>query len=172
MPIRISCTANRTAGSTSILLATDSTTGQGTYFKTFSSTDLVNWRDEGVILDLPKDVSWSDVRSLGHPASSKKRSAANTAITTISAPMEISGWPSRKNRPDLSWIPASRFVDFKPEGINRGAVIDPEVFHDPQSGKDYFYWGNGFLAVMELNKDMVFVQEGHAQGHHPAAHLP
>jgi hypothetical protein len=31
----------------------------GTYFKTFSSTDLVNWKDEGVILDLEKDVSWA-----------------------------------------------------------------------------------------------------------------
>lgn len=31
----------------------------GTYFKTFSSPDLVNWKDEGVILDLGKDVSWA-----------------------------------------------------------------------------------------------------------------
>ena len=31
----------------------------GTYFKTFSSPDLVNWKDEGVILDLNKDVSWA-----------------------------------------------------------------------------------------------------------------
>ena len=30
----------------------------GTYFKTFSSTDMVNWTDEGVILDLPTQVSW------------------------------------------------------------------------------------------------------------------
>ena len=32
----------------------------GTYFKCFSSTDLVNWTDRGVILDLVPDVSWSD----------------------------------------------------------------------------------------------------------------
>ncbi len=30
----------------------------GTYFKTFSSPDLVNWKDEGVILDLYRDVTW------------------------------------------------------------------------------------------------------------------
>ena len=32
----------------------------GTYFKTFSSPDLVNWTDEGIILDLEKDVSWAN----------------------------------------------------------------------------------------------------------------
>ncbi|HEY1163743.1 MAG TPA: family 43 glycosylhydrolase, partial [Chitinophaga sp.] len=31
----------------------------GTYFKAFSSPDLVHWKDEGVILDLAKDVSWA-----------------------------------------------------------------------------------------------------------------
>ena len=31
----------------------------GTFFKTFSSPDLIHWKDEGVILDLEKDVSWA-----------------------------------------------------------------------------------------------------------------
>ena len=35
------------------------TNWSGTYFKTFSSADLVNWKDEGVILDLEKDVTWA-----------------------------------------------------------------------------------------------------------------
>lgn len=35
------------------------TNWSGTYFKTFSSNDLKNWKDEGVILDLKKDVSWT-----------------------------------------------------------------------------------------------------------------
>ncbi len=32
----------------------------GTYFKAYSSWDLVHWRDHGVILDLGTDVSWAD----------------------------------------------------------------------------------------------------------------
>jgi hypothetical protein len=44
----------------------------GNYFKAFSSTDLVTWKDEGVILDLPKDVSWAK-RMPGPHASSRKR---------------------------------------------------------------------------------------------------
>jgi hypothetical protein len=41
------------ASITSTPLLTDYLNWGGTYFKTFSSTDLVNWTDEGVILDLP-----------------------------------------------------------------------------------------------------------------------
>jgi beta-xylosidase len=37
----------------------------GNYFKTFSSPDLVNWKDEGVILDLPKQVSWAKRNAWG-----------------------------------------------------------------------------------------------------------
>jgi len=36
----------------------------GTYFKAFSSADLVNWKDEGVILDLAKDVAWAKVETI------------------------------------------------------------------------------------------------------------
>ena len=50
-------------------------------------------------------------------------------------------------------------IDFKPEGINRGQEIDPDVFHDPVGGKDYLYWGNGYLAVAELNPDMVSIKK-------------
>ncbi len=32
----------------------------GTYFKTFSSKNLTDWKDEGIILDLNEDVSWAD----------------------------------------------------------------------------------------------------------------
>lgn len=34
------------------------TSWSGTYFKTFSSDDLTDWKDEGIILDLKKDVPW------------------------------------------------------------------------------------------------------------------
>jgi hypothetical protein len=32
----------------------------GTYFKTFSSADLINWKDEGKIIDLGVNVSWAN----------------------------------------------------------------------------------------------------------------
>src|SRR5690606_39281211 len=36
-----------------------------------------------------------------------------------------------------------------------GQEIDRDVFTDPQTGKSYLYWGNGYLAVAELNEDMI-----------------
>ena len=57
-------------------------------------------------------------------------------------------------------IPSS-FVQAQnnPIQINKGQEIDPAVFNDPKSGKSYLYWGNGYLAVAELNKDMVSIKQ-------------
>jgi beta-xylosidase len=50
-------------------------------------------------------------------------------------------------------------IDFKPTPDWRGGQeIDPDAFHDPVSGKDYLYWGNGYLAVAELNEDMISIK--------------
>ena len=35
----------------------------GYYFKTFSSDNLREWKDEGVILNLQKDIAWADKRA-------------------------------------------------------------------------------------------------------------
>jgi beta-xylosidase len=43
---------------------TDGTVGwMSTSFHTWSSRDLVHWTDEGVILDLPRDLAWAKVRA-------------------------------------------------------------------------------------------------------------
>lgn len=54
-------------------------------------------------------------------------------------------------------------IDFKPTGVQGGQEIDPAVFTDPKSGKSYLYWGNGYLAVAELNKDMVSIKQNTVQ---------
>ena len=51
-------------------------------------------------------------------------------------------------------------IDKKPEGVKGGQEIDPEVFTDPQTGKSYLYWGNGYMAVAELNEDMISLKQG------------
>ncbi|HBL73271.1 MAG TPA: glycoside hydrolase, partial [Bacteroidales bacterium] len=50
-------------------------------------------------------------------------------------------------------------IDFKPDGINRGQEIDPDVFIDPVSGKGYLYWGNGYMAAAELSDDMMSIKK-------------
>ncbi|OFX79884.1 MAG: hypothetical protein A2071_00865 [Bacteroidetes bacterium GWC1_47_7] len=42
--------------------------------------------------------------------------------------------------------------------MTRGQNIDPAVFTDPKTVKNYLYWGNYFMAVCELNDDMVSVK--------------
>lgn len=38
-----------------------------------------------------------------------------------------------------------------------GTPIDPMVFHDPKSGNNYLYWGNGSPVVAQLNPDLISV---------------
>ena len=44
------------------------------------------------------------------------------------------------------------------KGVTGGQNIDPDVFYDPRSGKTYLYWGNCFMAVAELNEDMMSIR--------------
>ena len=126
----------------------------GTYFKTFSSDNLVDWVDEGVILDLHKDVSWADRNAWAPCIIERKIDGKYKYFYYFTAAQKIGV--------AVADDPAGPFVDSgkplissHPAGINRGQEIDPDVFCDPQTGKYYLYWGNGYLAVAELNDDMV-----------------
>ncbi|CAI4215828.1 unnamed protein product [Parascedosporium putredinis] len=49
------------------------------------------------------------------------------------------------------------------EAVTTGQAIDPAAFHDPVSGKYYFFWGNGSPIYAELADDMVTLKEGTIQ---------
>ncbi|MBL3655842.1 family 43 glycosylhydrolase [Fulvivirga sp. 2943] len=130
----------------------------GKYFEVFESPDLVNWINKGTILDLRKEVSWAD-RNAWAPCAIEKKvgddykyyyyfTAAQKVGVAVAdhpaGPFKDSGAP---------------LVDFKPEGVNGGQEIDPDVFTDPNTGKSYLYWGNGYMAVAELNDDMVSIKK-------------
>ena len=134
----------------------------GYYFKTFSSTDLQDWKDEGVILDLKKDVPWGP-RNAWAPTIAEKKVKGDykyyyyfTAAQKIGvAVADLPTGPFKDSGKPL--------IDFKPNGIKGGQEIDPAVFNDPKSGKSYLYWGNGYLAVAELNKDMISIKQNTIQ---------
>ncbi|MEQ1800005.1 MAG: family 43 glycosylhydrolase, partial [Lacibacter sp.] len=130
----------------------------GTYFKTFSSVDLVNWKDEGIILDLNKDVSWAKRNAWAPCIIEKKINGQYKYFYYFTAAQKIGV--------AVADDPAGPFVDMgkalidqKPAGIKGGQEIDPEVFTDPQTGKSYLYWGNGYMAVAELNDDMISLKQ-------------
>ncbi|MEN5193511.1 family 43 glycosylhydrolase [Sphingobacterium faecium] len=130
----------------------------GHYFKTFSSSDLKNWKDEGVILDLKKDVPWGPRHAWAPTITEKKIKGDYKYYYYFTAAQKIGVAVS-----DLPTGPfkdsGKPLIDFKPAGIKGGQEIDPAVFNDPKSGKSYLYWGNGYLAVAELNKDMISIKK-------------
>lgn len=143
---------------------TDGTEGwASTSFKTFSSSDLIHWKDEGEILVLGEDVEWA-ARNAWAPCIIEKETGNNeykyyyyfTAAQQIGvAVADDPAGPFKDSGQAL--------INSKPAGVTGGQEIDPDVFCDPVSGKNYLYWGNGYLAVAELNDDMVSIKSGSMQ---------
>ncbi|RAV30182.1 family 43 glycosylhydrolase [Sinomicrobium soli] len=130
----------------------------GTYFETFSSEDLVHWRNEGVILDLEKDVSWTSRNAWAPTMIEKKTDGGYKYFYYFTAAQQIGVAVNDEPRGTFKDKGEALISEF-PEGVKGGQNIDPDVFADPVSGKNYLYWGNGFMAVAELNDDMMSVQK-------------
>lgn len=136
----------------------------GYYFKTFSSSDLKEWKDEGVILNLKSDVEWADGNGWA-PSIIEKRVGKGKYKYYYYFSGGLRGG-EKKIGVATADDPAGPFydsgkplIDYRPEGVNRGQQIDPDVFFDPKSKRYYLYWGNGYLAGAELNKDMISIKE-------------
>jgi len=136
----------------------------GYYFKTFSSENLKDWTDEGIILDLKKDVSWANGNSWAPCIIEKKDKKGNYKYYYYFSGGQDGG--HKKIGVAISDNPTGPFadsgkplIDFKPAGVTDGQEIDPDVFTDPQTGKSYIYWGNGYMAGAELNQDMISIKK-------------
>ncbi|CAM3928384.1 Glycosyl hydrolases family 43 [Pedobacter westerhofensis] len=131
----------------------------GNYFKTFSSADLVNWKDEGVILDLPKDVSWAKKNAWAPCIIEKKINGSYKYFFYFTAGAKIG--VAISDNPAGPFVDSGKaLIDKFPDGIKGGQQIDPDVFSDPKTGKTYLYWGNGYMAGAELNEDMISLKSG------------
>lgn len=132
------------------------TSWSGTSFKSFSSTDLVNWKEEGTLLDLPKDVSWAKRNAWAPAMAERKINGEYKYFYYFTAAQKIGV--------AVSDSPTGPFKDSgkaliakKPTGVRGGQEIDPDVFIDPQTQKAYLYWGNGYMAGAVLNDDMISI---------------
>ncbi|MER5978369.1 family 43 glycosylhydrolase [Streptomyces sp. NPDC001857] len=119
----------------------------GTQFKAYSSTDLVHWKDHGVILDLGPDVSWADSRAWAPTMAEKNgryyfyfSADANIGVAVSDSP--TGPFKDPLGRPLLK------------AGQLSGQMIDPAVFTD-DDGQSYLYFGNGHGYVVPLNADMT-----------------
>lgn len=133
----------------------------GTNFRCFSSVDLTEWVDEGIVLDLATDqVKWANGNAWA-PAMEEKY--VNGAYRYY---LYFSGNPTNGEGKQIGVAiaddPTGPFRDLghpivteSPTG--KGQQIDVDVFTDPASGKSYLYWGNGYMAGAELTPDMTAV---------------
>ena len=130
----------------------------GYYFKTFSSENLVDWKDEGIILNLRGDVSWAEHNAWAPCIIEKKIDGKYKYFFYFCGKQKIG--VAVADNPEGPFVDSGEpLINWKPEGINRGQEIDPDVFTDPKTGKSYLYWGNGYMAGAELNDDMVSLKK-------------
>lgn len=135
------------------------TNWSGTYFKTFSSENLVDWKDEGVILDLNKDVSWAKKNAWAPSIIEKKIGDQYKYFYYFTAAQKIGVAVS--DNPTGPFVDSGKpLIDAFPEGVTHGQQIDPDGFTDPKTGKSYLYWGNGYMAGAEMNEDMISLKPG------------
>ncbi|MGM9936211.1 MAG: family 43 glycosylhydrolase [Candidatus Ornithomonoglobus sp.] len=125
-----------------------------TLFHAFSSEDLVNWRDEGVIFEL-KDAVWTKGVYAWAPAIAEKNgkyylyfSGEMKDDTRKSIGVAVCDTPAGKFKDS-----GAPLIDKNVTGVGEH-MIDPSILTD-DDGKIYIYWGNTDLMVCELNEDMI-----------------
>jgi len=171
-----------------IYSTTDGTPGWGGHdFSVFSSENLIDWTDEGKMLDVKGDqVKWatgnawapciielknSKIEKLKN-SKPKETSILQSFNSSTLYFFYYSAHNPQSNRKEIgvavSDSPTGPFVDSgapiltdadRPSEARGGQAIDVDVFQDPKSGKCYIYWGNGFMAGAELSDDMLSVKK-------------
>lgn len=129
-------------------------------FYAFSSTNLVDWKRHGPVLDLA-DVTWvpEDGQSRHHAWAPGVLHEGNRFYFYYSVGPQ-NPTPSRigvalGDSPDGPFIDSGRPLLI---GGNGFEAIDPMVYRDPKSGKAYLYAGGSAgatLRVFELNTDRI-----------------
>jgi hypothetical protein len=128
----------------------------GQRFHAYSSLDLVNWVDEGVVLDLGPGVSWTD-RNGWAPAIAF-RNGNYYFYYSANGP-----YPESKIGVAVGASPKGPFTDIGKPLIHSDQsvpieAIDPMVFIDGD-GQAYLYYGGsagqGNMGIYKLNADMT-----------------
>jgi beta-xylosidase len=127
---------------------TDGLAGWGaTSFSAWSSKDLKTWKNEGVILDLPRDLTWA-AKNAWAPAIATKNGkyyfyySAAQCVGVAVADRPTGPFKDPLGRPLVA------------KGQFKGQAIDPMVLVD-DDGAAYLYWGQGQCHVVKLNADMT-----------------
>ncbi len=148
----------------------------GDVFHAFSSPDMVNWTDEGIIMQLANDnpglndkgvqiakSPWAVKGSAWAPTIEKKndkyyfyycgKDSSGASQVGVAVADHPAGPYTDKGEP----LVTKAMCDSAGAGV--GQAIDPSIFTD-DDGKSYILLGNGSAAIAELNDDMMSIKEG------------
>jgi len=130
----------------------------GGQFHAFSSTDLTNWTDRGVVFDLGRQTTWATYNGWAPSVVARNGkyyyyyTAHNNATNTPSIGVAVGTTPTGpftdKGQPLLTPALSNNITQ---------DVIDPMVFVD-DDGQAYIYYGGSSgarMVVRKLNSDMV-----------------
>jgi len=120
-------------------------------WRLYSSTDMVNWTDRGVVASL-KTFPWAvQTNDAWAP-----QVIARNGKFYFYAPISVAGKPKNVIAVAVADRPEGPFRDAlgKPLIAPAADNIDPTVWID-DDGQAYLYWGNPDLWYVKLNKDMV-----------------
>jgi beta-xylosidase len=120
---------------------------QTTDFSVWSSKDLIQWKNEGIILDVAHDLGWANIKAWAPTATERNGKfyfyfVANEQIGVATADKPTGPFKDALGKP---LITRNQFKTFP---------IDPFVFTDT-TGQPYLYFGNSRLLVVKLGADMV-----------------
>jgi beta-xylosidase len=120
-----------------------------TSFSVFSSTNLVQWSNRGVILDLAKDLTWAT----GHGWAPSVARVGGTYYFYFSADSQLGVAKSSSSTGPFKDALGRALVATQQYGSQS---IDPYVFIDDDS-TPYLYFGSGpgGLRLVKLNADMI-----------------
>jgi beta-xylosidase len=124
-----------------------------TEFNVWSSEDLVNWKDEGVVLNLAGgDVSWAKIRAWAPGVVAKDGKVYMYFCGEQKIGVAVADKPEGPFKDAIG----KPLVAPGPPLNLRGQMIDPCPFIDDDAEKQaYLYWGNGNLYVMKLKANMI-----------------
>lgn len=127
---------------------TDGTEGwKGTSFTCWSSKDLLKWKNEQVILDLPKDISWAKERAWAPAIAFKNGKYYYYFSADVNIGVAVADKPTGPFK-DALGKPLVR------RAMLKGQMIDPMVFVD-DDGAAYLYFGQGNCNMVQLADDMI-----------------
>jgi beta-xylosidase len=117
------------------------------YFTCWSSLNLKDWKNEGVIFDLTKDITWAKSRAWAPAIAYKNGKYYFYFCADANIGVAVANSPTGPFKDPLGKPLVTR-------GTWKGQMIDPMVLVD-DDGSAYLYFGQGTCYVVKLNNDMI-----------------